>query len=84
MLAAARNLVRHGVPLVGVNQGRVGFMTDIGHRDMQSGIGAILDGKYTLEERALLDAEILRGGAVGAAHASRSTRRWSARARRAG
>jgi NAD+ kinase len=61
MLAAARSLVRHRVPLVGVNQGRVGFMTDIGHDDMQAGIGAILDGKYTLEERSLLDAEILRG-----------------------
>jgi NAD+ kinase len=62
MLAAARNLVRHRVPLVGINQGRVGFMTDIGRDDMQRGIGAILDGKYTLEERALLDAEILRDG----------------------
>jgi len=62
MLAAARNLVRHQVPLVGVNQGRVGFMTDIGHRDMGRGIGGILDGHYTLEERALLDAEIVRGG----------------------
>ena len=61
MLAAARNLVRHRVPLVGVNQGRVGFMTDIGHHDMIAGIGAILDGMYTLEERALLDAEIFRG-----------------------
>ena len=61
MLAAARNLVRHGVPLVGVNQGRVGFMTDIGYDDMQSGIGAILAGEYTLEERSLLDAEIWRG-----------------------
>jgi NAD+ kinase len=36
-------------------------MTDIGHRDMRSGIGAILDGSYTLEERAVLDGEILRG-----------------------
>ena len=36
MLAAARSLVRHRVPLVGVNQGRLGFMTDIGHDDMQS------------------------------------------------
>jgi NAD+ kinase len=62
MLAAARNLVRHRVPLVGINQGRVGFMTDIGRDDMQRGIGAILDGKFTLEERALLDAEILRDG----------------------
>jgi NAD+ kinase len=62
MLAAARNLVRHHVPVVGVNQGRVGFMTDIGHNDMQAGIGAILDGRYTLEERSLLDAEIVRDG----------------------
>ena len=61
MLTAARDLVRHGVPLVGVNQGRVGFMTDIGHRDMRQGIGAILDGNYTVEERAVLDAEIFRG-----------------------
>ena len=61
MLAAARNLVRAHVPVVGVNQGRVGFMTDIGHRDMQSGLGAILDDKYSLEERALLDGEIVRG-----------------------
>src|SRR5512147_2493156 len=30
MLAAARNLARHEVPLAGVNQGRLGFMTDIG------------------------------------------------------
>jgi len=61
LLAAARSLVRHRVPVVGVNQGRVGFMTDIGHRDMEEGIGSILDGKYTIEERSVLDAEILRG-----------------------
>ena len=61
LLAAARNLVRHRVPVVGINQGRVGFMTDIGHRDMLSGIGAILEGQYTIEDRALLDAEIIRG-----------------------
>ncbi|OGA66749.1 MAG: NAD kinase [Betaproteobacteria bacterium RIFCSPLOWO2_12_FULL_65_14] len=60
MLAAARNLVRHHVPVVGVNQGRVGFMTDIGHNDMRGGIGAILEGRYTVEERTLLDAEVIR------------------------
>jgi NAD+ kinase len=62
MLAAARDLVRHHVPLVGINQGRVGFMTDIGQSDMLAGIGAILDGKGSVEERSLLDAEIVRGG----------------------
>jgi len=61
MLAAARSLVRHRVPLTGVNQGRLGFMTDIGHDDMQRGIGGILEGQYTVEERSLLDAEIVRG-----------------------
>jgi len=62
MLAAARELVRHRVPLVGINQGRLGFMTDIGHDHMQAGVGAILDGKYAIEERSLLEAEIMRAG----------------------
>jgi NAD+ kinase len=60
MLSAARELVRHRVPLVGINQGRLGFMTDIGHQDMQRGVGAILDGNHTIEERSLLDCEIRR------------------------
>jgi NAD+ kinase len=64
MLAAARNLVRHGVPLAGVNLGRLGFMTDIALDDMPASIGTILDGKYLLEERALLEAEIRRDGEV--------------------
>jgi len=62
MLGAARELVHHQVPLVGINQGRLGFMTDIGHDDMQAGVGAILEGRYSIEERTLLDAEILRQG----------------------
>jgi len=61
MLAAARNLARHRVPLAGINQGRVGFMTDIALKDVRSSVGAILDGKYSIEERALLEAQILRG-----------------------
>jgi NAD+ kinase len=62
MLAAARDLVRHRVPLVGINQGRVGFMTDIGQKDMLSGVGAILQGEGSIEDRSLLDAEIVREG----------------------
>jgi NAD+ kinase len=62
MLTAARELVTRGVPLVGINQGRVGFMTDIGYEDMRAGIGAVLEGRYVVEERSLLDAEILRDG----------------------
>ncbi len=61
LLAAARELVGRRVPVVGINLGRVGFMTDIGREDMLDSVGGILDGQYTLEERALLDAEIFRG-----------------------
>jgi len=63
MLSAARNLARYRVPLTGINQGRVGFMTDIALQDMHSSVGAILEGQYGIEERALLEAEITRGGA---------------------
>jgi NAD+ kinase len=64
MLSAARNLVRHGVPLAGINQGRVGFMTDIAFADMRESVGAILDGRHSVEQRSLLDAEIRRGDTV--------------------
>jgi NAD+ kinase len=62
MLAAARSLAPHQVPLAGINQGRVGFMTDIALQDMHGAVGAMLEGRYSVEERALLDAEVLRDG----------------------
>ena len=61
MLAAARNLVRYGVPLAGVNQGRLGFMTDIALDEMGKSVGALLAGRHEIEERALIEAEVLRG-----------------------
>lgn len=64
MLAAARNLVRYRVPVVGINQGRLGFMTDIALHDMRKSIGAILAGQYSMEERSLIDAELTRDGKV--------------------
>ena len=62
MLAAARNLAHHKIPLAGINQGRLGFMTDIALTEMSESVGAILEGRHTVEERALIGAEILRGG----------------------
>src|SRR5258706_324286 len=63
MLAAARNLAHHRVPLAGINLGRLGFMTDIALHDMNQSVGAIVEGRHTIEERALIEAEILRGAA---------------------
>jgi len=62
MLNAARRLAEHQVPLVGVNQGRLGFMTDIARQDMIPSVTALLEGKFSSEQRFLLDVEVYRGG----------------------
>ncbi len=64
LLNAARQLARCRVPLVGVNQGRLGFMTDIARSDMLACIDDLLAGKFTSEDRLLLEGEILRDGQV--------------------
>jgi NAD+ kinase len=58
MLNIARTLAPCDVALVGVNQGRLGFLTDISIDTMIETIGTILDGKYVTEERMLLAAEV--------------------------
>ncbi len=62
MLTAARGLAQFRVPLVGVNQGRLGFMTDIAQGAMIETITDLLEGRFTTEDRTLLSAEILRAG----------------------
>lgn len=62
MLNAARHLAVFDVPLIGVNQGRLGFMTDIARHDMLDGMAQLLDGHFKAERRFLLDAEVLRDG----------------------
>lgn len=62
MLNAARRLARYGVPLVGVNQGRLGFMTDIARDDLLTCMDDLLDGRFAPETRMLLDAEVIRDG----------------------
>jgi len=62
MLNTARRLCEHAVPLVGINQGRLGFLTDISRKDALERLSEILDGRYTEESRAMLDAEVLRAG----------------------
>jgi len=61
MLSAARHLAVHGVPLVGVNQGRLGFMTDIAFSKMGETVDQLLSGRYTIEDRIMLEARVLRG-----------------------
>jgi NAD+ kinase len=64
MLNAARHLAVHRVPLVGVNQGRLGFMTDIASAKMLDAMAEILAGRHAIEERTMLAAEVRRDGVV--------------------
>jgi NAD+ kinase len=58
MLNIARTFAPYDVALVGVNQGRLGFLTDISIDTMLETIGAMLEGHYVTEDRMLLNAEV--------------------------
>jgi len=62
MLNIARTLAPFGIPLVGVNQGRLGFLTDISLDTMQQTIAAMLGGNFVTEQRMFLSTRILRDG----------------------
>lgn len=61
LLSAARGIVNHDIPVIGINQGRLGFMTDIAVDDMLTAIDdVLLHGKYTIEARNLIKASVVR------------------------
>jgi len=62
LLTVARELAAYSVPLVGINRGRLGFTTDIAMGSMLPALEQILAGKYTAENRTLLEATVTRKG----------------------
>lgn len=62
MLGIARQLACYDVPLIGINQGRLGFMTDISQESMISVLEEMLSGKLESESRSLLEGTVLRDG----------------------
>ncbi|MDR2710808.1 MAG: NAD(+)/NADH kinase, partial [Burkholderiales bacterium] len=64
MLSFARRLAPFNVPLIGINQGRLGFLTDIPQAYMEIMLGDILDGSFVEEKRTMLKASVLRESGV--------------------
>ena len=62
MLSVARSLKDNGIPLVGINRGRFGFLTDLRAEDMLTAIDNILAGQHHTETRMLLSAIVYRAG----------------------
>lgn len=58
MLYTARLAREHGVPLLGINRGRLGFLADVTPDEMLQSLGKILDGDYSRESRLMLDARL--------------------------
>jgi len=63
MLGIARKLAPYAVPLIGINQGRLGFMTDIPLDRMMPVLADMLSGKVESEQRSLLEGSVWREGA---------------------
>jgi len=59
LLYAARLVARRGVPLMGINRGRLGFLTDVLPKDMLDSVDAALEGRCERDDRALLEARVI-------------------------
>lgn len=60
MLGIGRQMARYGLPLMGINQGRLGFITDIPLQSYQDVLQPMLQGNYQTEDRSLLQAQVMR------------------------
>ncbi|PAV26506.1 NAD+ kinase [Tamilnaduibacter salinus] len=60
LLGAARDLAKAKIPILGVNRGRLGFLTDIAPSELEERVGRVLQGEYIEESRFLLDAHATR------------------------
>ena len=62
LLQAARLGVEYQLPVVGINKGRLGFLTDILPEHLETELRAVLEGKYIMEERFLIDVVVNADG----------------------
>lgn len=62
MLGIAREVARHGLPLVGINQGRLGFITDVPMGQYKEALAQMIAGDYEEEHRAMIEGGVWRDG----------------------
>ncbi|MCZ2104546.1 MAG: NAD kinase [Burkholderiales bacterium] len=61
MLSVGRRLASHGTPLIGINKGRLGFITDIPLESYEATLAPMLAGEYEEDVRPLMHGRVLRG-----------------------
>ncbi len=70
-LRAARAVAEIDVPLLGINLGKVGFLSKAEASELESVLAAIVAAEYTIDERMIIEGRILRGGVIRDAAADR-------------
>ena len=64
-LTSAAQVGARGIPILGINTGRLGFLADVSPEDIENALDAVFDGRYTIEQRAViamtLDGETYHG-----------------------
>ncbi|KEO83281.1 NAD(+)/NADH kinase [Tumebacillus flagellatus] len=64
ILGFARQFAKPGLPMLGINLGHLGFLSEAEPEDMENAVQRVLAGDYCLEERLMLQAQVVRGGRV--------------------
>lgn len=68
LLHAARASAAHGVPLLGINLGRLGFLVDVSPCDIDAVLDRILAGEYEMDHRSMLQASVVTEQSAGLAY----------------
>jgi NAD+ kinase len=62
LISIARRAAEHDVPIIGINQGRLGFLTDVAAKEIETALPALMHGDYNEERRSLIDVSLTRDG----------------------
>jgi len=70
ILQVAGECAKRDIPILGINLGRIGFMSEVEQEDIENAVDKLLSGEYTIESRMMLKSDIIRDGLLqGTFHA---------------
>ena len=64
MIRASKQLCSSGIPLLGINFGHLGYLTECNPENAIETLNSVMDGNYRIENRLMLDVEIIRKGEI--------------------
>lgn len=62
ILQVAEPCAKRGIPIMGINLGRIGFMTEVNISDVERACSLLLEGKFIIEKRMMIEASVIKNG----------------------